>query len=114
MEEGRASIGQKAEITKKGTQSYLLIFKGIQKRSGKEEILTGRGQEPPSPLNLAPTKARSGIALMIKDYGLKVRITPTSPAGTLQSKASQCFPSVCMHILAVCSSVISSTADSRP
>ena len=37
--------------------------------------------------------------------------TPASPAGTLQSKAAQCFSSVCMHMLAVCSSVISSTAD---
>jgi hypothetical protein len=55
-------IGQKTEITRKGNQSYLLIFKRDQRRRGKEEILIEGGQDPPSLLNLAPT-SKSGRPL---------------------------------------------------
>jgi hypothetical protein len=54
---------------------YLRIFKRQSGGKGKKVSFDGWGEEPPSSLNLAPTKVRSDIDLMVKDYGLKASIT---------------------------------------
>jgi hypothetical protein len=55
-------LAKKGEITREGTQLYLLIFKRDERRRKQEEILIKGGQEPPSSLNFAATTLYSGVA----------------------------------------------------
>ena len=69
--------GLNGRVGKTGAHLYVLIFKKELEGRAKRGDHEGWGQEAPSPLNIAPTKAQFRQEKEINDYWLKVRI-PTA------------------------------------